>query len=305
MENAESIKDQGFDYSLIRDKLLSIIEATANKLEREWPQRYSAVDSARIFFVVTIRIAINTYKTITYICADLPEDFRRDKKFSLSIPALNRTILENIMTLLFVLEDMQQRMEWFYKSGYREWKEALGRYKRDYGLYPEWQDFINHLKAFVINPPGFIGLTSAEIADTDKRIEYWPNPGKMPKYIRQKRPASATTDHLRFLNDWFYKALSGQSHLSLHGFAERGKFFTKEVMINTFGENADAVMEKDLERFRNDQIWLSIILMLALASEMEMHFRIGLDQRLIYLWTLIVGCNDQAKDLYDRRYKIL
>jgi hypothetical protein len=207
-----------------------------------------------------------------------------------------------IQCVLFVAEDMQKRTEWFFKSGYREWKEALERYKRDYRLSPEWKNFINQLETFVTNPPAFGNLTSDEISDTNNKIKYWPNPGKMP---RSMDPTYSATECVSFLKDWFYKALSGQSHLSLHGFVEIGKFFAKEVMTQTFGEKADEVLEKDIERFRNDQIWIAIILVIVLSSEMEMHFRFGMGQELKYLWTLILTGNDLTKDLYERFYKNL
>jgi len=293
-----------FDYKWIKDELLSVVTAMANMLERNWPHNYSSIDSARIFFVATVRIAINTFKTIIYLCADTQEDYRRDRKFSLSVPPLNRTILENVMTALFVLEDIPQRIPWFYKSGYREWKEALIRYKRDYGQYPEWKDFIDTLEQYVDKQLPLIGLTQDEINETEKKIHYWPNPGKMATLSKQANPQSATGDFLSFLNDWFYKALSGQSHLNAHGLVQRGMFFTElDIMVRAFGDKADKIIEQELERFRNDQIWISIILILALASEIELHFGFGLDQRLKYIWGLIVNYNDQAKDLYERRYK--
>ena len=160
------------------------------------------------------------------------------------------------------------------------------------------------MEQYVTNQLPLIGVTQEEMNNTNK-IEYWPNPGKMAKRSRRENSHSATADFLSFLDDWFYKALSGQSHLNAQGLVQRGMFFTGRDMMSILSDKANEIIEKELVRFRNEQIWISIILILALSSEIEMHFSYGLDQRLKYVWGLIVNYNDQAKDLYERRYKNL
>jgi hypothetical protein len=38
------------DYQKVRRELVTLFEATANKMEREWPARYTHVDSVRVIF---------------------------------------------------------------------------------------------------------------------------------------------------------------------------------------------------------------------------------------------------------------
>jgi hypothetical protein len=38
------------DYQKVKRELVTLFEATANKLEREWPARYARADSARVIF---------------------------------------------------------------------------------------------------------------------------------------------------------------------------------------------------------------------------------------------------------------
>lgn len=45
------------------------------------------------------------------------------------------------------------------------------------------------------------------------------NPGQMPAQTTGWRQ-----DYLRYLNDWFYRGLSAESHLSLNGFGKRAGF---------------------------------------------------------------------------------
>lgn len=302
-EDAKNNMDSAIDYGLIRDELISVATAASNKLEREWPQKYSAIGSAREFFVATLRLAINTYKTIIYICADNPVDHRRDKMFCLSVPPLNRTILENLMTVVFVIEDIQKRTQWFYKSSYREWKETLEKYKRDYGQAPEWESFIDTMENYVINQLPGIGLSQKEIDDTKKQIKYWPNPGKMAKNSESENSGNQTAVFLSYLNDWFYKALSGQSHLNAIGLVQRGMFLAGRDIMGNYINNAEKIIEEQLDQFRNEQVWLAIILLLALTSEIDMHFKYDLNNRLKYIWGLIIPSNEKAKELYERRYE--
>ena len=301
-EDAKNNMVSDIDYGLIKDELISVATAAANKLERDWPQKYSSIDSARVFFVATLRLAINTYKTIIHICADIPDDHRRDKMFCLSIPPLNRTILENLMTVVFVLEDIQKRTQWFYKSGYREWKEALERYKRDYGQALEWKSFIDTMENYVTNQLPGIGLSQKEIDDTKKEINYWPNPGKMAKISESENSNKQTAVFLNYVNDWFYKALSGQSHLNAPGLVQRGMFLAGHDIMGNYINNADEIIEEELEKFRNEQVWLAIILLLALTSEIDMHFKYDLDKRIKYIWGIIIHYNEKAKELYEKRY---
>ena len=49
-------KDGGLNYQVVSDDLKNLFEATANKLEREWPARYRGIDSARTIFFMLIRV---------------------------------------------------------------------------------------------------------------------------------------------------------------------------------------------------------------------------------------------------------
>jgi hypothetical protein len=303
MDGNSSKNANGLDYNVIKAELNSVFESTANKIEREWPETYAVVDSARELFLLTIRIAINTYNTIVYICADKPEDYRRDRRFSLSVPPLNRTLLETTIMLLLVIEDIPRYTVWFYKSGWLEWKEAYDRYKRDYGNLPEWEDFITKLSYYVDSPPSFLHLSQEETRDPIRNIGYWPNtPGKILKRFQKDHSDSLSISFINYLNDWFYRELSGQTHLNMHGLLERGMYFSKDTFVSLFGDEAEAKMQQEFDKFRNDQIWVAITLMLSMMSEIEAHFHFGLDQKLKYLWGIAASYSGKAKEIYNRRY---
>ena len=96
MLHSRASKEKGeFDYKVIQDQFESLCEATANLLEREWPKAYQHVDSARVVFFHSLRIAINTYYTIFFVIAD--EDYyARKKVFALSLAPLNNWLYREL-----------------------------------------------------------------------------------------------------------------------------------------------------------------------------------------------------------------
>jgi len=100
-------------------------------------------------------------------------------------------------------------------------------------------------------------------------------------------------DHLRYLNDWFYRGLSAESHLSLNGFGKRAGF-----LFAPSPEDRRRVLDES----RSDDVFTTITLVVALLSELEIEFRFGLTDRLKYVWGIIQEYWGEAKDLYTRRY---
>src|SRR6266478_6540973 len=107
MEDTRFLKEKGeLDYRKYGDDISRLFEATANLLEREWPAKYKHIDSARTIFFQSVRIAINTFYTIMFISADIPKDPLRKPAFALSLAPLTRTLFEQLITFLFMLEDI-------------------------------------------------------------------------------------------------------------------------------------------------------------------------------------------------------
>src|ERR1700679_274523 len=105
------------DASVITEPLDSLISAMGNKIEREWPARYANIQGARELFLLTVRIADITSRSIRWLSAEKPPNPARIPEYCLSVPPLNRTILDNLFTVMFVLEDLPARCEWYHKRG--------------------------------------------------------------------------------------------------------------------------------------------------------------------------------------------
>jgi hypothetical protein len=63
--------------------------------------------------------------------------------------------------------------------------------------------------------------------------------------------------------------------------------------------------EKYLQQFKSMQIGITLPLLLALVSEIELFFRFGLSQRIRYLWTLVGEYSLATKEVYRKRYESL
>lgn len=118
---------EALDYRKYSDDLARLFEATANLLEREWPQKYKHVDSARTIFFQSVRIAINTYYTIMFISADTPRDPHRKPAFALSLAPLTRTLFEQLITFVFMIEDIPTYIPWLWVDEDEYEKAVIGR----------------------------------------------------------------------------------------------------------------------------------------------------------------------------------
>lgn len=138
---------------------------------------------------------------------------RRDE-FALSIPMLSRSILHSLFAVVFKFDDPRERTNWFLKSTWREAAEQHTRLVAAHGRDQGWEKWLegheHQVQAF---------RTDAQLPEGAKpdSVEWWPNPGRMvPEMIGPARKA-----FLGHLNGWYYKELSGESHLSGLRFVKR------------------------------------------------------------------------------------
>ena len=129
------------------------------------------------------------------------------------------------------------------------------------------------------------GVSDEEAADL-KRITYWPIPSQMKAQAKDR-------EFLDYLDDWFYKTLSQDAHLSFPGLAHRGA-----ALLVKPGDERTAQLEKR----RSQAVFTTITVVLALASEMEHLLKFGLSERLAYVWGVLIKYWEEADDLYKMRY---
>ena len=286
------VKLETLDFEVIREKFDTLLIALSNKLERECPQRVRVVPGACRFLQGTLKVSANTYHSIIYLCADKPLDPGRKLEYAISIPPLVRTIVDSLCTIVFLFEDFARNTDWFHKSGWREMSETYGKYQKTYGSNPAWKDWLNSYGKMIDRMKHEYGISKTE-AQNPQLISWWPNPGKM---IKHQSLSKLRKDFLQYINDWFYRELSGASHLSLPGLIMRATYLLEEK---------EAELNETLNKYRSDNIFTTITILLALVSELECELRFELTERAKYLWTILSEYWGPAKEIYLLRYNSL
>src|SRR5437762_495310 len=157
------------DFSLIQDKWQTLLLALGFKLEREFPAKHEA-SGARAVLYLTWKVAHNTYNTILFICGDKPPDPFRRPEYVVSCLTMVRTLLDTLFNVLFLLEDLDKRADWYHKAGWREQQEKLLQYCATYGNdpHPNWKPWLSEFEKQQEVGKKIFGISAAEAADMKK-----------------------------------------------------------------------------------------------------------------------------------------
>lgn len=306
MEGMRVTKAKGIlDYLVIQRDLEQLFEAIANKLEREWPARYQHVDSARTIFFQNVRIAINTFNTIMWIVAEIPRDSQRRPSYALSVPSLTRSLFEQLIIFLFLLEDIPTYIPWLFKTDYTELRIRLEHYEKYHGSDPFWDEYIDAIKNELTRQEQKLHLTADEIRDPKTYLRRFPTPGGFLRKLRNDHPNSSTVAYIEYIYSWLYRELSGQTHLNIGSMIERGIMFDAEAAKQGLGPGWEEKRRELLEAYRVKQIYIAITFMLAITSEIEAHFGYGRNEKARYLWAYFSEYSDMTKDFWESRYRVL
>jgi len=277
--------DKVLDFRVIRDTLDETLEALKNSIDRSWPKGLGGIPGARALFLTMIKVAINTYGSVRFLAADYPKESTPNLDHALSIPPLTRSLLDQLFVVIFLSEDMPTRTQWYYKSGWREAKEAYERHRAKYGGNPSWARWLELNGKFLEGIRTEWAVSEEEAADL-RRIRYWPIPSQMKDQARDRV-------FLEYLDAWFYRTLSQDAHLTFPGLAHRGA-----ALLLRPGEERTAQLEKR----KSQAVFTTVTMVLALASEMEHLLGFGLGKRLEYVWGVLIKYWEEAEDLYKMRY---
>lgn len=285
-------EERRLDFEVIREPLATLAEATLNKIEREWPAGLAGISGARVLFQLLAYIALTTNQTITYICAEKPDDPRRKIEFVDSAPPLLRSLADAIFTVVFIAEDIPERVRAYYRGGWREVAELDAAYRARYGSDPAWQEWLTAHAEFVATLQRDNGITEAEVLNP-RSIQYWPIPSQMKPQCRKPE----TRAFLEYLDAWFYRQLSQETHLSCPGLSHRGGMFLRP--------KDDPLRESMWMKKRSDAVVLAVTLLLAFLTEVNAALGFDLGPRCAYLWGVLRQYLPIAEELYVARYRDL
>jgi hypothetical protein len=286
------------EFPVVGEPLKLLLTELGHKLSREWPTKYAKVTGARELFVMHTRVAQQTFEATLYACGDVPPDPRRKPEFAVCLPPLNRALLDSLLTLMFIMEDVPSRYKWFREADWKEARLDLDRYKSEYGQDANWQPWLTKLSGLCDLGLQLVQLTPEQVAKPSE-LRSWLNPGAMCKDgISADQSLPPVRAFMKFLYDFFYIDLSQQAHLGGYGIAKRGAIFID-------GVRAFANTEEELKKYRLSQLGLTTVFVLALATEIQNHFKFDLKQSPLYIWTIAKSSLSVAEELYGRRYRDL
>lgn len=297
-KSAPSEKPKTIDFRIFQPKVDSLCKNMIHKIEREWPKEQAHLLMAQGFFLVTLKVAHNTFETVCYLCADKrlkQHDWKW--RYVLVLPTLNRTILDSVFSVVFMLEDLPGRSQWFHESGWREVRREVDEQRKEYGSDPEWSEWLDKMEKMLQEAVKLFNIPPDKVANPAS-IKWWPNPGKMPSY-GVSPPLPPDRQFMKYLNDWFYREMSSHSHLSFHAMMKTGYLALFDLYD---ADTRESIRQRGFPFFRAQQVIRTVTLLLALLSEVEKYFNFGLAPELLDLWDFITRVQPEAKEIYDKRY---
>lgn len=290
----ESIpEEKRLDFKVVGEPLSTLAEVTINKVQREWPQRFSEIPGAQVLFRLLTTVAVTTYETVKYFSAETPDDHLRKISFVSSAPPLLRSLLDETFAVAFLGENMEARVAWYYRAGWREMAERYALYKERYSQDPAWRNWLEEYGRYLESIRADWGITDAQAKEL-RLIKWWPIPAQMTK---NPELSAQSRRFLEYLEAWFYRELSQQAHLSYPGLAHRGSTFLRT--------RDDPLAESGWRKKRSDGVAYAVVLLLAFLSEVNSLCGFGLDARCLFLWGVLRQYLPIAEELYSERYKLL
>ena|SRR5271157_325335 len=125
-----------FDYALVRAPLDGLLINVDRDLQRRAGQaeriRDRAASRCLTLLDVMVRFSANSFRAVRYVIAETPEDHNRKPSYSLVLAPVNRQLLDLLFSLVFMLDDFEERSLRYQKAGWREMTEEYHKFKSTY-----------------------------------------------------------------------------------------------------------------------------------------------------------------------------
>jgi len=247
-----------------------------------------------------LRYARIAYNAVRFLTADTPPDPARKPVYAVIIPNVNRQLIDILSTLVFMLDDLVPRHNWYERSGYRGMREQYDLYNKTYGNDPIWQLHLKSLAAAIIKAAQTLNIPTGDQLEPS-RIKYWPTPNQMNKRIKTK-----SQDFLRYLITWLWGDTSEQAHFACNGMFTLAPYIYGDILDE---KDRERVNDRLIHQYHYEHFSRTVILVLAIATEIDNYFVLNNKPQLSGIWitfikqTEIPGVESEAKEMYDLRYK--
>lgn len=218
---------EDFRVATIARPLEEIPVAIYNRIQREL--RSSLGEPLFLFLELMIRVSGDTWSAVRFLGSN-KLDHGRQVEFIYAIPPLTRTVLDSLLTVIFMFDDPKVNVRRYYAGAWRDRYEKHKELVSQHASEPAWEKRLAVEEADIAQIFKLAGITQAEQDAVDQKlpnqlVKYWPNPGRFGRAspVGDKK----REDFLRYVNDWFYGALSQDSHLSFTGLERRGGIYAE------------------------------------------------------------------------------
>ena len=233
------------DFALVGEPLKKHLAAFPNLIDRSWPGTLATDSGIKLLLHSFAKVVATTYETIIWSCADKPPSAGRKAEFVLSVPVLIRSTLDQIFTLCYISEDVENRTLDFCRSGWKENKDIYEQLLAQYGEFEKWKEPLA-LSKELLDALRVCAKISPEEEAAQAKIPWWPIPSRMTATCIKKE----TGEFLEYLNDWMYKELSQASHLTVPGLIVRGF----PLMLAHTGSKNEEEMAEHLGRVKSAEV---------------------------------------------------
>jgi hypothetical protein len=287
---------RGFNFGLVNEPL----EGIYINVDRDLGHRISKskhpsmADEERCLGLMRtmLRFTWNAFRSVAYLAADIPEDPQRKKTYILSVPNINRQILDLLFSIAYMMDDLPLRSLEYQRAGWRELLDDYTLHKNTFSGDAEWRPHFDDVEATLVSIVKLYGITLEQQANP-KLVPYWPTPTQMMKRQTPCRP------FLRYLEKWLYRDTSAQTHLSFAGLFRTALFLPAEIEVP---EDRRSDRERALHIYRFQQISRIAILFLAVATEIDRYFRLNNNSAIDKVWHIFSESVPEAKEMFELRY---
>jgi hypothetical protein len=288
-----------FNVQVVQKPLQGLLINIDRQVERQLKQAAQSGDreaERRLsLLLIMMRVTFNSYQAVCFLVSTTEEHPRRKKEFALVIPPANRQLFDLLFTLVYMMDDFPIRSIDYELSGYRQLRETYDRFYARFGKNPKWRQWFKDQRETRRRMEKYLPISTGQKRNPQE-IQHWPSP------FRLKKKATKSQKFMQFLDEWQYGEISAQAHLNAAGLLEVGQF----VLVSLAPDDLRHQIEsRIIHQYTFRQFSRTLITVLAIATEIDTFCSLGHRTDLASLWVLLGGWVEEAKDVYEQRYRAM
>jgi hypothetical protein len=289
---------ESIDFRTIQEPLEGLLRNMDEDLKRgirELQEAGAGIDRYRelTMLLIMLRFAHNSYQALAFLLSDLDPHPKRLPRYVLIVPAVNRQIMDLWFSLVYIMDDFEDRILLYEQIAYRQLREQIDKVRKRHASDPEWDDWFHDMEETARMMEGQVHLSDEQRLDPSKVIPSWPHSHDL------STRASRSQDFLRFLDEEIYGEVSIAAHLKPSGLMHVAGIVLSDIAPEHYKK---LVEERTIHQYKFRNYFHTVIILLGIISEIEMHCKLGNGEQIARVWKRI-SRNADAKDIYDFRYK--